>query len=140
MRIPGHRPKRWKKPAGRWCGRPCRRRSRLGELPEAPVAKPPKEEPTVKSSRRRRDAEAEAESSPAVAETSGPASKAEAAKEPGEQWHRFVQRIQERKRWSMQGAAHNYAKHGLPRSVDGPARGLGKHLGRWGYREIRPWW
>ena len=48
--------------------------------------------------------------------------------------------IQERKRWSVRGTMLNYRKNGLPKNVDGPARGLGSHLGRWGWREIRPRW
>ena len=60
--------------------------------------------------------------------------------EPGFHWHRFVQRIQDRKQWAARGHMLNYSKNGMPQSVDGRARGLGSHLGRWGWREIRPHW
>ena len=59
---------------------------------------------------------------------------------PGFQWKRFVQRIQERRKWSARGMMLNYVKNGMPKSLDGPARGAFKHMGRWGWREIRSEW
>ena len=34
----------------------------------------------------------------------------------------------------------NYAKNGMPKNLDGKAQGMGRHMGRWGYREIRSSW
>ena len=56
--------------------------------------------------------------------------------EPGFHWKRLVAKIQESRRWSIAGQALNYAKHGVPKFLDGLARGFGKHLGRRGWREI----
>ena len=58
----------------------------------------------------------------------------------GHRWQRLVSIIQERRRWSMRGMLLNYTRNGIPKRLDGPARGFGKHLGRWGWREIRSSW
>ena len=55
-------------------------------------------------------------------------------------WQRLVSKIQSRKAWSDRGRMLNYAKHGLPKNLDGKPTGFGKHLGRWGWREIRSNW
>ena len=34
----------------------------------------------------------------------------------------------------------NYAKNGLPQYLDGEAKRMGRHKGRWGYREISSSW
>ena len=59
---------------------------------------------------------------------------------PGFHWQRMVERIQARKRWSAKASILNYSKNGLPKNLDGPATGLGKHVGRWAWREIRSNW
>ena len=59
---------------------------------------------------------------------------------PGYHWRRMVAKAQERKAWSAKGHALNYAKNGMPQNLDGPAKGFGKHMGRWGYREIASEW
>ena len=69
----------------------------------------------------------------------------ESRSDPGQapgvnKWQRLVQVIQRRRRWSAHGTALKYAKHGMPRNLDGPARGRGRHLGRWGWREIASSW
>ena len=51
-------------------------------------------------------------------------------------WAHMINTIRFRKRWSEQGRARRHSKLGLPKNLDGPARGLGKHMGRWGWREI----
>ena len=102
--------------------------------PTPPLETVPHEVPLIKASRRRRGEEATG-SSPAAAPT-----KEETSLEPGHHWHRFVQNIQGRKRWSARGTMMNYSKNGMPRSIHGPARGQGHHIGRWGWREISPWW
>ena len=58
----------------------------------------------------------------------------------GNKWQRLVAKIQSGRRWSIQGTAMHYAKHGMPRNLDGPARGPWRHLGRWGWREIASSW
>ena len=55
-------------------------------------------------------------------------------------WQNLVAKIQARKQWSDRGRMLNYAKHGVPRNLDGKPTGFGKHLGRWAWREIRPSW
>ena len=55
-------------------------------------------------------------------------------------WQRLAAVMQRRRRWHAHGQALNYAKNGLPRNLDGPARGFGRHLGRWGWREIASSW
>ena len=57
-----------------------------------------------------------------------------------DRWCRLVMRIQFRKRWSDRGRMQNYAKHGMPENLDGPPTGFGKHIGRWGWREITYHW
>jgi len=59
---------------------------------------------------------------------------------PQNRWKRLLARIIERKRWSEKGRALNYSRNGLPRNLDGKARGFGRHLGRWGWPEIRYEW
>ena len=54
----------------------------------------------------------------------------------GLRWRLLVQRIQARKKWSDKGRILNYSRNGLPRNLDDHATSFGKHLGRWGYREI----
>ena len=62
-------------------------------------------------------------------------------RERGEyRWRRLVMKIQTRKRWSDWGRLQNYAKNGLPKNLDGKPTGFGKHLGRWGWREIAFEW
>ena len=58
----------------------------------------------------------------------------------GYRWHRLIVKAQERRKWSARGQALNYAKNGMPKNLDGPAQGFGKHLGRWGWREIASSW
>ena len=58
----------------------------------------------------------------------------------GNEWQRLVAGIQRSRQWHARSQALNYAKHGLPRNLDGPARGLGRHVGRWGWREIASSW
>ena len=60
--------------------------------------------------------------------------------QPGFQWQRLMAKAQERRKWSARGQALNYAKNGMPKNLDGPARGFGKHLGRWGWREMASRW
>ena len=60
--------------------------------------------------------------------------------QPGFQWQRMMAKAQERRKWSARGQALNYAKNGMPKNLDGPARGFGRHLGRWGWREIASSW
>ena len=55
-------------------------------------------------------------------------------------WIRLVKRIQSGKRWSDWGRMQNYAVHGMPKNLDDPPTGFGKHLGRWGWREITYHW
>ena len=55
-------------------------------------------------------------------------------------WQKLIYRAITNRQWSENGRARNYALNGLPKSVDGPAKGFGKHLGRWGYREINYQW
>ena len=55
-------------------------------------------------------------------------------------WERLLNRIIARKRWAAVGHAQNYAKNGMPKNLDGPATGFGRHIGRWQWREIRAWW
>ena len=111
--------------------------------PAGPEARPV---PQVRHSRRRRD-EAAGEPSKEVPVKSSaepaeelPSRSTRTVPEQGRHWQRMVARIQDRKKWSTRGHMLNYSKNGMPRSVDGPATGLGKHLGRWGWREIRPHW
>ena len=55
-------------------------------------------------------------------------------------WQGLVTRIQTRKRWSDHGRLLNYSKNGLPQKLNGKPQGFGKHEGRWGWREISPFW
>ena len=55
-------------------------------------------------------------------------------------WRRMIERIIMRRMWSEKGKALNYAKNGLPRNLDGKARGFGCHIGRWGWREVASQW
>ena len=55
-------------------------------------------------------------------------------------WRRMIERIIMRRMWSEKGRALNYAKNGLPRNLDGKARGFGCHIGRWGWREVASQW
>ena len=70
----------------------------------------------------------------------GPKETEEAPIPVGFHWRRLVAKAQERRKWSVRGQALNYAKHGMPQHLDGPARGFGKHLGRWGWRDIVSSW
>ena len=69
-----------------------------------------------------------------------PVEATEGAPPLGYRWRRLIVKAQERRKWSTRGQALNYAKHGMPKNLDGPARGFGKHLGRWGWREIASSW
>ena len=55
-------------------------------------------------------------------------------------WQALVARIQGKRRWSARGQLANYAANGVPRNLDGPARGFGRHVGRWQWREITFEW
>ena len=55
-------------------------------------------------------------------------------------WQQLMLRVQARKRWSDKGRLCNYAKNGIPRNIDGKPTGFGRHLGRWGWREISFEW
>ena len=65
--------------------------------------------------------------------------KAKATRERGHHWQRWMQLIISRKRWSVWGMARQYSLL-MPRNIDGRARGLGRHLGRWSWREVRDSW
>ena len=95
--------------------------------------KPPREVPQVRHTRRKNDKE-DYDSSPNTwwEDVDVPVL--------GIRWRWMVLRIQERRKWSARGTMLNYVKNGMPKSVDGPARGAFKHLGRWGWREIRHEW
>ena len=54
-------------------------------------------------------------------------------------WVALLDLIIARKRWSEWGRARKNAKK-MPLDLDGKARGFGKHVGRWGWREIRSSW
>ena len=120
--------------------------SRAAELLTSATPPEPRPVPQVRNSRRRRDEAADEPSKEAPVKSSDepskepPARSSRSTREPGYHWQRMVARIQERKKWSSRGHMLNYSKNGMPWSVDGPARGLGKHLGRRGWREIRPHW
>jgi hypothetical protein len=60
--------------------------------------------------------------------------------DPGFRWRLLIRRIQARTRWSDWGRLLNYSKYGCPKNLDGPAKGFGKHLGRWDWREIGDSW
>ena len=114
------------------------RRSQTASSGSAPPAEQAREVPPIKASRHRLD-----EEDPGSSVPTGEPPRAKEALEsrgPGHHWRRMVQLIQERERWSIRGTAINYSRNGMPRSVDGPARGLGRHIGRWGWREIRATW
>ena len=55
-------------------------------------------------------------------------------------WRRMLEKAIMRRMWSEKGRALNYAKNGLPRNLDGKARGFGRHMGRWGWREVASQW
>ena len=55
-------------------------------------------------------------------------------------WTGLVDTIISKKRWSEKRRAQNYAKRMLALLDHGPPRGFGKHLGRWGWREISSSW
>ena len=55
-------------------------------------------------------------------------------------WVKLLSTVIMRKKWAVKGHALNYAKNGLPKSVDGKATGLGSHLGRWSFRDMRCEW
>ena len=55
-------------------------------------------------------------------------------------WQALVARIQGKRRWSARGQLANSAANGCPRSIDGPARVFGRHVGRWQWREIAFGW
>ena len=106
--------------------------------PPAPSAQAPREVPQIRHTRRRGGAEVPEESE--EPESYRWPSQGKQGPALGFQWKRFVQRIQERRKWSARGMMLNYVKNGMPKSLDGPARGAFKHMGRWGWREIRTEW
>ena len=59
---------------------------------------------------------------------------------PGAKWQRLVLVIQRRRRTWAQNKALEYAKNCLLHNLDGPAKGFGRHVGRWAWREIRSSW
>ena len=56
------------------------------------------------------------------------------------QWRHLLMRVQSRKKWSDRGRLQNYAQNGVPKNLDGKPTGFGKHIGRWGWREIAYEW
>ena len=54
-------------------------------------------------------------------------------------WQLLVKKIQDRRAWSIKATAHKHAKN-MPKNLDGPPTGLGRHLGRWSFRQIRYAW
>ena len=55
-------------------------------------------------------------------------------------WQKLILLARQRREWSMRGQMLKCKQHGMPKNLDGPAKGFGKHLGRWGYNEIRHFW
>ena len=99
-----------------------------GETPTIPQAVP-----HIKASRRRCAAADPASTKETEQETLVPDD------ELGNRWRYLVWKIQANKRWSLRATMFKYSKR-MPNYVDGPARGMGKHLGRWSWREIASEW
>ena len=60
--------------------------------------------------------------------------------QPGlNRWQRLVQVARLRRGWSFRGALLKARKWGAPHK-EGPPKGFGKHLGKWGHNEIRHLW
>ena len=55
-------------------------------------------------------------------------------------WQRLVLVAQWKRRSWANMTALKYAKNGMPKNLDGPAKGFGRHLGRWQWREIASHW
>ena len=57
----------------------------------------------------------------------------------GHRWRYLVWKVRSNKRWSSRSMMFQYSRR-MPKSIDGAARGMGKHPGRWGWREIAAEW
>ena len=121
----------------------CRRQRTENPTSQETVPEPPREVPQVKVSRRRRDEEGDASTKSPLPPTGPPPptpTPPKPQREAGARWQALVLEIQQRKRWAVRGHLLNYAKHGCPKNMDRPARGFGKHVGRWGWRAMCHVW
>ena len=57
----------------------------------------------------------------------------------GRKWQRMVLLVINRKYWATWGHVRRSVLK-MPKNLYGPATGMGKHLGRWGFREISSEW
>ena len=55
-------------------------------------------------------------------------------------WQNLMFVAMTRKEWAVKGHMLRMRKHGLPADVYGKATGFGKHIGRWGNREVTYLW
>ena len=108
-------------------------RSRSADAKEGETPTIPQAVPHIKASRRRRAAAATESMKEPEPET------APQDHEVGSNWRYLVWKIQSNKKWSARSTMFRY-RNKLPKNLDGPATGMGKHLGRWGWREIAFEW